>query len=232
MGLKMKADKINVVLVEDHKVVRKGLRALLEYENDISVLGEAENGLEAIDVVRKLNPEVVIMDIALPKLNGIEASREIIKTNPNIKILMLSAHADDGYIEKALSLGIAGYLVKQCSPHLLIQAVREIAMGLQFYGPSISERVKVFKENQTKKNGHVKQKTQLLSPRETQVLQLIAEGFANKQVAGELNISIKTVEKHRQNVMKKLKIHDTAGLTRYAITEGIIENSSQKTVIS
>jgi DNA-binding NarL/FixJ family response regulator len=209
---------INVILIEDHKIVRQGLKALLELESDITVIGECEDGATAVEMATNLKPDVIVMDIALPKLNGIEASRQIMSRNQAAKILVLSAHGDDGYIEKVSAIGVSGYLVKQCSPELLIEAIREIDAGKKFFCETVNNRL-----------GILQQKNSPLTQREAQVLQLIAEGKANKQVASELKISIKTVEKHRQNLMKKLSIHDTAGLTRYAIAEGIVESSSQRT---
>ncbi len=217
----MSPKKITVFLSEDHLIVRKGLKALIELEEDMLVVGEAENGLDAVKMVKSLAPKIVVMDIALPKLNGIEASRKILKDNPAIKILVLSAYADDGYIEKMTSIGVSGFLIKQCSPNILIDAIREISKGNVFFSPLISKRINHLSSSSTKK-------TQNLSEREVQVLQLIAEGKANKEVAFELGISIKTIEKHRQSLMKKLSIHDIAGLTRYAIAEGIIECSISK----
>ncbi len=221
--MKQSNNKITVLLCEDHKIVRKGLRALLLYEDDIVVVGEAEDGLEAIRLAKFHQPMVVMMDLALPKLNGMEAAKEILKFNPEIKIIAVTAHTEDGYIEKALAAGISGYVIKQCSPTSLVESLREIRKGNEFYSPSILERINFFKSKDLKKKTE-KSKSSELSFREAQVLQLIAEGKANKQIAIELHISIKTVEKHRQSLMNKLSIHDTAGLTRYAISENIIEN--------
>jgi DNA-binding NarL/FixJ family response regulator len=223
-------NKISVLLVEDHIIVRKGLKALLDMDSSFEVVGEAENGKEAIDMNHELKPDIIIMDIAMPVLNGFEASRQILKKDPKAKILILSAHSDDGYIEKAMALGVAGFLIKQCSPHFLVQALIEIKNGNRYYSSSILDRLK--DETKPAIDGKLqKTKMNLLTARENQVLQLIAEGQANKQIANELNISVKTVEKHRQNLMNKLQIHDTAGITRYAIAEGIIECSSQKTIV-
>ncbi len=219
----MTTHKITVFLSEDHLIVRKGLKALIELEKDMVVVGEAENGFDAVKMVSELTPMIVVMDVALPKLNGIEASRKILKDFPSTKILILSAYADDGYIEKVISIGVSGFLIKQCSPNILIEAIREISKGNVFFSPSISDRLQHL-------NGFSKKRSPLLSGREVEVLQLIAEGKANKEIAFELGISIKTIEKHRQGLMKKLSIHDVAGLTRYAITEGIIEcNGTKKT---
>lgn len=216
---------ITLLIVEDHKIVRKGLLALLELEPDIQVVGEAENGMEAIELATKYKPMVILMDIAMPILNGIEATKQIIKKLPETKIIILSAYADDNYVDKALEVGACGYLLKQCSPSLLVIAIREANNGDYVFSPSIETRLKHLNQEKIDNNGHSKLKSSTLSSRENQILQLIAEGMSNKLIANLLSISIKTVDKHRQNLMKKLSIHDTAGLTRYAITEGIIENS-------
>ncbi|MBI2519759.1 MAG: response regulator transcription factor [Bdellovibrio sp.] len=214
--------RITILLVEDHHIVRQGLKTLLETEADMTVVGEAENGFEAITMCEELGPMIVVMDIALPKLNGIEASRKILKDHPAMKMLVLSAYADDRDIEKMTSLGVNGFLIKQCAPDMLIEAIREIMKGNTFFSSSVSERLVQLNKRPLRSEGA------LLSARELQVLQLITEGRANKEVAFELEISIKTVEKHRQSIMKKLSIHDVAGLTRYAIAEGIIETGRKK----
>jgi DNA-binding NarL/FixJ family response regulator len=214
----MSHSKISIVLAEDHKIVRKGLKALLELEDNIIVLAEAENGMEAVQMTRQHNPMIVIMDIALPKLNGIDAAKQILKSHPHIKILMLTAYSDDGYVEKVSTIGVWGFLLKQCSPHVLIEAIEAINAGKKFFAQGF-------------KSENINRIVVELTDRERQVLQLIAEGNPNKLVAMELEISIKTVEKHRQNLMNKLSIHDTAGLTRYAIAEGMIESSGHKSTI-
>ena len=220
---------ITVLLAEDHMIVREGLRALLKLETDIEIVGEAENGRQAVVLVSQLGPDVVIMDIAMPLLNGLEATRQILQTAPSTKILMLSAHSDDAYVEQVMALGASGYLIKQTAAHVLPEAIREIHLGRTFFSPSISGRIKIH-DRKTPARGHLPgKKAPLLTSRETEVLQLIAEGKANKQTADELHISIKTVEKHRQSLMHKLNIHDTAGLTRHAIAAGIIESSVQGT---
>jgi DNA-binding NarL/FixJ family response regulator len=208
---------VAVILVDDHELVRKGLRTLLELEADIQVLDEATDGIEAVQLARTLNPTVVVMDIALPRLNGVEAARQILATHPEAKILVLSAHSEDKHIGKLASMGVMGFLMKQCSPHLLVKAIHDIASGKKVYSPLILQRIEMLNK---------KKAIFPMTMREMQVLQLVAESMANKQVADVLKISIKTVEKHRQSIMNKLLIHDTAGLTRYAIAEGIIECSS------
>lgn len=222
-------NKITILLAEDHAVVSQGFRKLLEAEKDFKVVGEAENGRAAIEMTRKLRPDVVVMDIAMPLLNGLEATRQILKELPAARILILSAHSDDTYIEHLNAVGAAGYLIKQTSAHLLTQAIREVHRGNTAFGPSIAKRLHE-RTLDARGRGRRKQVAQL-SSREAEVLQLIAEGQANKQIASDLNISVKTVEKHRQSVMDKLRIHDTAGLTRYAISAGIIESSVQLTIV-
>jgi len=223
--------QITVLLAEDHTIVREGLRALLEVESDIEVVGEAQTGRQAVQLTRRLRPDVVVMDIAMPLLNGLEATRRILKTVPATRVLILSAHGDDEYIRQVITLGAAGYLIKQTSADLLSRAIREVQKGNTFFSPSIASRVHSLSLESPDGCAVLKKKGTALSSRELEVLQLIAEGKANKQIARELGISIKTVEKHRQHLMSKLDLHDTAGLTRYAIAAGIIESSVQVTII-
>jgi len=173
---------------------------------------------------------VVVMDIAMPLLNGLEATRQIRKDFPDTRVLILSAHSDDAYVEQVAVLGAAGFLLKQTSSHELATAIREVQKGNTFFSPSISRRVQNRKQKSQDREGSFKKKNNHLSSREVEVLQLIAEGKPNKQVAAELGVSFKTVDKHRQNLMNKLDIHDVAGLTRYAIAEGIIESTVRLTV--
>jgi len=222
--------QITVLLAEDHTIVRQGLRLLVEADGDIKIVGEAKTGREAVQMTRELHPEVIVMDIAMPLLNGLEATRQILKTIPAIKILILSAHSDPEYIEQVVKAGALGYLVKQSSGDVLAKAIRELHKGRTFFTPSIAKRLKDEFHRPTDGVGLRKKKDHQLTSREVELLQLIAEGQANKQIASELSISIKTVEKHRQHLMEKLNIHDIAGLTRFAISAGIIESSVQSTV--
>jgi DNA-binding NarL/FixJ family response regulator len=215
--------KTTIILADDHTIVRQGLRALLEAERDMKVVGEAENGRQAVQLTKKLQPDVVVMDIAMPLLNGIQAARQIRKHNASTKVLILSMYQDDEYVYQAVQVGVAGYLVKQTAANELLTAIREVKKGYAFFSPSIS-RLLVDQYRETCERKIVKKKVNILTPRELEVLQLIAEGQSNKQIAAELSISIKTVEKHRQQIMDKLSIHDVAGLTRYAIAKGIIES--------
>jgi DNA-binding NarL/FixJ family response regulator len=222
--------RITVLLAEDHQIVREGFRSLLEHERDIEVVGEAESGREAVQLTRKLRPAVVVMDIAMPRLNGLEATRQIRKDFPDTKVVILSAHSDDAYVAQVTTLGAAGFLLKQTSSHDLAMAIREVQKGNIFFSPSISKRVRDRSGKSLDREGNFKKKNNRLSSREVEVLQLIAEGKPNKQVAAELGVSFKTVDKHRQHLMSKLDIHDVAGLTRYAIAEGIIESDVRLTI--
>ena len=217
--------RITVLLAEDHTIVRQGLRKLLEAESDLEVVGEAATGRLAVEMAKKLHPDVVVMDIAMPLLNGLEATRQILQEAHAPKILILSAYSDDAYVEKALEYGATGFLLKHTSFRDLSLAIREIEKGNVFFTPSIAKRFGP--RDHAKLPGALHQKAALLTSREVEALQLIAEGKANKQIAAELGISIKTVEKHRQRLMQKLGIHDTAGLTRYAISAGVIESGLQ-----
>jgi DNA-binding NarL/FixJ family response regulator len=220
---------IKVLIAEDHGIVREGLRLLLDLTSGLKVVGEASTGSEAVELAARLQPDVILMDIAMPTLNGFEATRQIRALSPDSKVLVLSAHSDEEYVEHFLSIGVAGYVVKQNSGQILVQAIREVAGGGTFFAPSISERMQRLERTAFQRGDSSGSKRRPLTPREAQVLQLVAEGSANKQIAAELAISIKTVEKHRQQLMDKLNIHDTAGLTRHAIATGVIESSIQGT---
>ena len=215
-------ENIQVLLVDDHMVVRQGLRALLEAEEDMTVVGEAETGRQAVQLTKKLLPAVVVMDIAMPMLNGLEATRQITRDVPTTKILVLSAYSDPEYVQQMTEAGAAGYILKQTAAVDLIKAVREIQKGNGFFSPSLSKQI-LEQSRKTFLAGAPPKRKDFLTTREAEVLQLIAEGAPNKQIAADLFISIKTVEKHRQQVMNKLNIHHIAGLTRYAISKGIVE---------
>src|SRR4030095_15096414 len=177
-----------------------------------------------------LRPAVVVMDIAMPLLNGLEATRQIRKTFPDTKVLILSAHSDDAYVEQMNAVGAAGFFLQQTSSHALAKAIREVQKGNTFFSPAVAKRVRARDQKSLDRGGKFKKKNNRLSSREMEVLQLIAEGKPNKQVAAELGVSFKTVDKHRQHLMGKLDIHDVAGLTRYAIAEGIIESEVRLTI--
>ena len=214
---------ISVLLAEDHTIVREGLRALLEAEGGLQVVAEAENGRQAVAMARKLQPTVVVMDIGLPALNGVEATRQIAKAVPGTRVLILSAYGDDAYVEQVMAAGASGYLLKQSSLAALARAIRQVHAGNTFFSPAIASRMSALTRKPVARKAPQDNQLTRLSPREREVLQLVAEGAPNKRVAAELGISIKTVEKHRHQVMRKLQIHHTAGLTRYALSAGIIE---------
>jgi DNA-binding NarL/FixJ family response regulator len=218
--------KIAVLLVDDHAVVRQGLRALLEAEGDIAVAGEAENGREAVVMAKKTLPDVVLMDLAMPGLNGLEATRQITRNVPSAKVLVLSSYGEDHYVAQLMEAGATGYLVKQTAAADLLKAIREVRGGNTFFSPIIARRLR--QQNLSVfTNGEPASRCAKLTSREAEVLQLVAEGLANKQIASELSISIKTVEKHRQQAMNKLNIHDIAGLTRYAMSKGWVEGGAR-----
>ena len=215
--------KIRVLLADDHIVVRQGLKALLAAEEDIEVIGEADNGRQAVQMTRDLAPDIVVMDIAMPVLNGVEATRQVVRGSPGTRVLILSSYSDDDYVEQLTESGVAGYLIKQTAGNELLKALREVSRGNAYFSPAVAKRLRDRCRENFTAGQPGKKRAPYLTTREAEVLQLIAEGLANKQIAAELCISIKTVEKHRQQVMNKLGIHDVAGLTRHAIAKGIIE---------
>ena len=219
--------QITVLLADDHTIVREGFRRMLELETDMEVAGEAQDGRQAVALAIELRPAVVLMDIAMPLLNGLEATRQVIKALPATKVLILSAHNDDAYVNSAAESGAVGFLLKQTSSNEVCRAIREVQAGRTFFSPSVSRRQDRLHPSTLDRTGQPDKKVVQLTSREMEVLQLIAEGKANKETAAELGIGIKTAEKHREHLMKKLDIHDTAGLTRYAIGAGIIESSVQ-----
>jgi len=221
-GVSLNMEKIRLLLADDHVVVRQGLRVLLEAESDLIVVGEAENGRQAVRLAVDLSPDIILMDIAMPQLNGLEATRQIAKGVPSTRVLVLSAYNEAEYVRQFIKAGAAGYLAKHTAAADLIHAVRAARDGKSCFSPSLSKGIRE-QSAATFANFASREDGQNLTTRETEVLQLIAEGAPNKQIAAELFISIKTVEKHRQQVMNKLNIHHIAGLTRFAISRGVIE---------
>jgi DNA-binding NarL/FixJ family response regulator len=227
----MSKKRITVLLAEDHTVVRQGFRKILELEDDFEVVGEAEDGRQAVAMVKKLRPAVVLMDIAMPQLNGLEAARKILKAVPGTRILILTAHSDDAYVKNAAESGAVGFLLKQASARVLSEGIREVNKGHTFFGPFIAKLLPERERKSLDRAGRSKPRKGRLTSREMEVFQLIAEGKANKQIAAELGIGIKTIERHREHLMEKLNIHGIAGLTRHAISAGIIESSVQLTIV-
>ncbi|GFO57069.1 DNA-binding response regulator [Geomonas sp. Red276] len=211
--------KITVLLADDHTILRQGLRALLEPEEDIEVVAEACNGREAIAMTRELAPRVVVMDLTMPEVNGVDAIRQIVTENPAVKVLALSMVHDRGCVMEALKAGATGYLLKDCAAEELVGAIRKVAQGQSYLGPKIATLViRDFVEG----DGRQAPPTpELLSPREREVLRLIADGCSTKEIAFSFGVSVKTVETQRSKVMKKLKLFTVADLTKFAIRQGM-----------
>lgn len=211
---------IKVLIAEDHKIVREGLCSLLSKEADIRVIAEAEDGATAVQLARELIPDVVVMDIGLPNLNGIEATRQIVASLPGVKVIGLSMHSDKRYVLEMLKAGAKAYLLKNCAFEEMVQAVRNVIKNKVYLSQKITETMINEQILLTKEENSV---FTLLSDRERQVLQLIAEGKSMKEIAYSLNVSLKTAETYRQRIMEKLNMHSVAELTRYAIREGLIQ---------
>jgi len=214
-------DTLKILLVDDHTIVRQGLKALLEAHAGFIIVGEAENGREAVKKAQELNPDIVIMDIAMPVLNGLEATRQIKRALPDTKVLALTMYNDEEYVFQILKSGASGYLIKETAANELIAAILSLQKGNPFFSPSISRKImeSYLNEDEDKKT---KGESDKLTNREKEVLQLIAEGYTNNEIANLMNISVKTVETHRAHVMSKLDIHDVAGLIKYAIRKGLV----------
>lgn len=211
---------IRVLLADDHGIVRQGLRVLLESDPEIAVIGEAQDGLEAVQYSLERQPDVLIMDLAMPHLGGLEAIRQIRQKNPKIKIIILSMYADEGYIVAAVRNGASGYIIKDALAAELRDGIKEVYQGKPYFSASIdNERLNAYLK---KAEAAKTENFELLTPREKEVLKLIAQGQTNQEIAERLLISIKTVETHRTNIMKKLDLHTKAELTRYAITKRLI----------
>jgi len=210
---------IKILLADDHKIVRDGLKSLIKKEVGMEVIGEADNGRKTVQLARDLEPEIIIMDISMPDLNGIEATRQIVADSPDVKIIALSMHSDKRYVKGVLSAGASGYLLKDSAFEELVEAIRTVDTGRFYLSAGIvGVVVKDYVGSQANKDALT---SDILSAREREVLQLLAEGKSTKEIASDLHVSVKTIETHRQNIMQKLNIHTIAGLTRYAIREGL-----------
>jgi len=214
-------NKIRVLIAEDHTIVCKGICSLLEGKEEIEIVGEAKNGKEAIKKVEQLIPNVVLMDIAMPIINGMEATRQIKKQFPEVKVLVLSMYNNEEYIMNCLEFGALGYMNKQASPEELVLAINTVYKGGYFISPSFSKEI-IKKYIEITKDIDKKNNYKELTTREREILQLIAEAYSNKEIAKLLYVSVKTVETHRAHLMDKLNIHNTVDLTKYAICKGMI----------
>ena len=214
------AKKITVLLADDHTIVRQGIRTMLEEQESVEVVGEATNGNEAVELAKELAPDIIIMDIAMPLLNGLEATSHIKRATPKTKVLVLTMYTNEEYVLRMLKAGANGYLLKQSAMADLLAALDALQKGEAFFSPSISN---VVLKDYLRRTDEEKEGLDLLTPREKEVLQLIAEGFTNRKVAEQLGVSVKTVNIHRTNIMTKLDIHKVAGLVRYAIEKGLIK---------
>lgn len=210
-----------ILLADDHDIVRKGLRFLLERQPGLEVVGEAKDGREAVRLAEELNVSLVIMDIAMPSLNGIEATTQIIKRNQRIGVIILSMHSDETYLVRALTAGAKGYLLKESTESDLIRAVQTVLRGKPYFSPQIAQTLLEEYMRQLQQRG-LKDSYDLLTDREKEILQLLAEGKSNKEVAVMLDLSVYTVETHRTNLMQKLNLHNTAELVLYAVRKKII----------
>ena len=212
---------IRIVLAEDHTILREGLRALLSADPNFEVVGEADDGREALRRVDKLAPDLVVMDLSMPRMTGMDAIREIKRRHPATKIIALTVHKAEEYLRTTLQAGADGYVLKDATHVELLLAIQNVLKGKTYLSPSVSETV-IEGYLEGKESQIPNPRLNLLSPREREVLKLIAEGYKNKEIAADLFISLKTVEKHRANLMKKLDLHNAAALTTFAIEQGLV----------
>jgi DNA-binding NarL/FixJ family response regulator len=218
-------NNLRVLIADDHALVRAGFRVLLENLADVSVIAEAEDGRRALRIIQEINPDIVLMDISMPELNGLDATAQIVRDYPDIKVIILSMHTSEEYVLQALEVGAHGYILKDASINELELALRSVARNELFLSPAVSKHVI---QNYLNRTGDISKidgkfsSMDSLTTRQREVLQLIAEGFTSQEIAERLFISVKTVEKHRYQIMERLDIHNIAGLVRYAVEKGII----------
>jgi two-component system, NarL family, response regulator NreC len=213
--------KIRILLADDHTVVRRGLRLLLEGQPEFSVVAEAADGKQAVDAVESAKPDVVVLDIAMPNLNGIEAAQRILSVAPNTSVVILSMHSDESYVLRALKAGAKGYLLKDSAEGDLIEAIKSVTRGKTFFSAEITKMLAEDYVREIRARGS-EDSYELLTPREREILQLLAEGKSNKDIATLLNLSLYTVETHRRNLQDKLNLHSFAELILYAVRKGVI----------
>jgi len=212
---------IRVILADDHAVMRHGLRLILEQQEGFEVLGEARDGREAVNLAQALHPDVAVLDITMPNLNGIEAARQITEKQPDVAVVVLSMHADESYVLRALKAGARGYLLKESPEADFVSAIRTVSDGKAFFSPAVS-RLLVEDYVRQLQDKDIEDSYELLTPREREVLQLVAEGKSNKEIANLLNLSLYTVETHRSNILGKLNLHSVPELILYAVRKGVI----------
>jgi DNA-binding NarL/FixJ family response regulator len=217
--------RIKVLLADDHAIVRAGLRALLQAAGDMNVIGEAENGQQAVQEAERLRPDVVLLDLAMPLLNGVEAARQIAHEVPAARVLILSNYSDAQHVQQAVEAGATGYLMKETASNDCLQAIRETCNGNAVFSPPIARILSKQWQNRDLQSKSKSTAPSVLTSRQTEVLQFIAEGYSTEEMARLLSVSIKTVEKHRQSLMDKLDIHEIASLTRYAVSSGVVESN-------
>lgn len=213
--------KCRVLVADDHGVVRKGLRFLLEQQEDMEVVGEAGDGREAVRMAEELDPNIIVLDIAMPQLNGIDAAEQILRRSPEAKIILLSMYADEEYLTRALTVGVRGYLIKDSAEIDLVRAVRAVAAGKSYFSPAVAKTLAEDYVRQLQSKG-LQDTYDLLTSREKEILQLLAEGKSNKEVATVLDVSPYTVETHRMHMMQKLGLHNTAEIVLYAVRKKLI----------
>jgi DNA-binding NarL/FixJ family response regulator len=212
---------IRVILADDHSVMRHGLRLILEQQEGFEVLGEARDGREAVNLAQALHPDVAVLDITMPNLNGIEAARQITDKHPEVAVVVLSMHADESYVLRALKAGARGYLLKESPESDFLAAIRSVSEGKAFFSPAVS-RLLVEDYVRQLQDRDIEDSYDLLTPREREILQLIAEGKSNKDIANFLNLSLYTVETHRSNILEKLNLHSVPELILYAVRKGVV----------
>lgn len=215
--------KLRIILAEDHRTVREGIKMLINSQNDMEIIGEADDGTEVLEMAEELTPDLVIMDVSMPVLNGLKATKRLKRQKPGIKILTFTRHTDDGYLQQLIQAGSDGYVLKQSAPTELIRAIRLVSQGDSYLDPALTEKVM---------DGYVRQSNALrgakkveLTDREIEVLRLVAWGYSNKEIAAQLMISVKTVEAHKANSMSKLNIKSRIDIVRYAILQGWLQDN-------
>ncbi|HEY0322500.1 MAG TPA: response regulator transcription factor [Pyrinomonadaceae bacterium] len=216
-------DKLRILLADDHKVVRRGLRLLIDEQADMEVVGEADNGREAIVMVQQLQPDVIVMDVSMPEMNGLQATKKLKGLYPAIKILTLTRHTDDGYLQQLFQAGVSGYVMKQSLDEELVRAIRAVSSGQTYLDPAITQQVVEQITGKRAPRGSPGGKN--LSPREEEVLRLIAQGYIHKEIADRLQISIKTVDTHKTNAMQKLGMKSRVDIVRYAMLQGWLQDT-------